>query len=67
MNNTANKEGAIVAALLPRSCDKCRPKDENGAGYVDYLQSPREDEWVLLHEQQTWGAWRNDATGHSWD
>jgi hypothetical protein len=31
------------------------------------LESEREDEWVLLHEQQTWGAWRNDATGHSWD
>ncbi len=35
-----------------------------GAGYREYLESPREDEWVLLHERQTW---RNDATGWSFD
>lgn len=27
-----------------------------GADYRQHLESEREDEWVLLHEQQTWGA-----------
>ena len=35
-----------------------------GADYRQYLASGHEEEWVLLHEQQTW---RNDASGFSWD
>jgi len=59
--------GATVPVFQLENGVVCLDDNYYGAGYVDYLQSPREDEWVLLHEQQAWGAWRNDATGHSWD
>jgi len=64
---------ALPTTLPVRLATDANAADANnryviGADYRGDLASGHGEEWDLpVHARQTGGAWRNDATGYSWD